>query len=388
MHRSSLSVLVGLATCLVFTGCFFTQPINDQPEAEIQKVGTGPHFRGDVIVFSARKSRDAEGDALLVAWRARTCFSGGNGCDAPAFQELTGVSPSTNFEVQVPLFRVIGGEPSDLPTTLLSVELTVVDRRGARKEAQVFVDILNHEPKIVLQPQGLPAPSDRFFPIGIPVDVVAVVCDPDSDPLTVDWQLRPPGGSQVSEGQIIPAPDQDGCHVEVYKIVPDLAGVWRVDASADDRVVQAPIMASESISVQPDGPPCIAPTDPPFVASNADARYILDRADGPRRFAVLGVTDDLDTYPPPDPGDPYRGAASFRWFISSPDTGGQRTEIIGHDVADYTIDASAFAPGDRLSLQVEVTDRVARTQCDPALRFCALQGPPCYQRITWEAEIR
>ncbi|MCG8416612.1 MAG: hypothetical protein MJE77_01560 [Proteobacteria bacterium] len=385
----AIAVAMGLLLlfCGLVTGCFFTGPINNKPDARIDRIASGPTYRGEVATFSALKSDDSDRDELLVDWRAWTCRQDGNGCDSPAFQEQNRVSRSSDFTVQVPAFRVIGGAVSDQPTALILVELTVHDSRGAENKDHLFVDILNRPPELELQVQGPVAPNDQFHPIGIPVRVAARASDPDGDPVTVEWQLDSPGGSQASSWSKIGESDHNGVHEEVYQLVPDTAGTWQVEVTASDQL-GARDDTDETIPVQEDAPPCIASADPVLFPQQPQARYIVERREGTRRFTVLSVTDDLDIYPPPDVADEYRGRARFRWFVATPDTAGQRVEVQNHDVSNYVIDASAYAPGDRLSLRVEVEDRVERTQCDVAQPFCALQGPSCYQRVTWELEIR
>jgi hypothetical protein len=70
-----------------------------------------------------------------------------------------------------------------------------------------------------------------------------------------------------------------------------------------------PARAELPILVQPDHAPCIGALDPPAT----DGAVVLLTA--PRRFALRVVTDDLDLYPPPPPGDPYLGAAALAWSM-------------------------------------------------------------------------
>lgn len=384
---SSLVSPWSLAALCALTGCFFTQPINSKPDAAIQKTTTGPHSRGDVIVFSALKSGDDDGDAIVVDWRARTCQATGNGCDATPFQERTGVAPDEPFAVAAPTFRYIDDETTTIPATLISVELTVQDRRGAQSTDQLFIDLLNHEPTLTLQVQGAISPINQFHPIGIPVRVVARSTDPDRDPVSFTAERRDPDGAALDLDPVATS-SFDDVHEVVYEIVPDEVGTWQVEITAEDGLSEESVSDSAAIAVQEDAPPCIAASDPPFVADDDQARFILERESGARRFAALQVSDDLDVHPPPDADDVHRGRPRFRWFLISPATAGERVEVANHDLADYTLDATAFTPGDRLSLQVEVSDRVARSECAPDETFCALQGPPCYQRVTWEVEIR
>jgi hypothetical protein len=52
------------------------------------------------------------------------------------------------------------------------------------------------------------------------------------------------------------------------------------------------------------------------------------------------------------------------------------------------VDPASYAPGDLLTLRVDVSDRVARTPtCDAADPVCSTSDT-CFQRLTWEVEIR
>ena len=123
----------------------------------------------------------------------------------------------------------------------------------------------------------------------------------------------------------------------------------------------------------------------------------------PPRFRVVkpppdmpstdSVTDDLDSHPP-TVGNSYTagfyGAASFHWFIASPDTDGALVPMPGHQLSDYLLDVSAYAPGDQLTLRVEIDDRIGRDiVCAPDAPTCALSNnTECRQRVTWDLEVR
>ncbi len=390
VSKSTASWLVSsgsLAMLSLLAGCFFTRPINSKPDANLLKATPGPHFRGDKIFFSAADSDDADGDELEVDWRAWTCQPDGKVCDETPFQERIRVGRDDLFAVTAPEFRVIDNMPTTMPTAIILVEITVRDRHGATDTAELKVDVQNHQPTLILQVQGAISPVNQFHPIGIPVRVVARAEDPEGDPVSFSATRRDPGGGALVLDPIAIS-EVDGGHEAVYEFVPDEVGTWQVEVDTEDGLIEEPVSESAGIAVQEDAPPCIAITDPPFVAEDDQARFIVERASGARRFAALQVSDDLDVYPPPGANDPFRGSARFQWFLISPATAGQRVEIAHHDLPDYTLDATAFTPGDQLSLQVQVSDRVVRTACAPDETFCALQGPPCYQRITWEVEIR
>ncbi len=371
-YRALITGLWGLG----LSGCFFFQSINSAPQAQVEKDTSGPHYRGDTITFSAGKSDDADGDSLKVSWAARTCSADGNSCDAPAFASMSTDDKYQLFDVDVPILRTGTAEA----TPMISVTVVVRDPRGAESEDTYFVEIFNRDPVLELQVQGFRSPAGGGYPIGTSMQVVAEASDPDGDQVTLaEWRLYPAAGSVPENVRWEEISDT------VWELEPDVTGLWTVEVRAEDGAGGETI-TSEPILVQEDMPPCIASTDPRAVTG---ARYILDREDVARRFAVLSVTDDLDVYPAPGADAEPMGRASFRWFVATPDTDGQLVAIENYEVADYLVDAAAYAPGDRITLRVEIDDRVNRQLiCGDQAPTCSLGGDECLQRVTWEAEVR
>lgn len=365
------------------SGCFFTDDINRVPRADVQVLTPGPHYRDSSVTFSASKSGDDDGDAVQVSWSARTCNAQHNICD-PALEERNGLDRGEPFTITIPSWRP-GGEA----TAAVVVVAEVIDSRGARQQDRVFIDVLNRAPALTLQSQGLQAPVSGGYPIGTTVRVVASGSDPDGDPLDYEWQYYSPPGSvpgDVGWERI----DEVG-----YALTADVTGLWTVEVTATDVLGEATTERVQ-IAVAEDAPPCIDATEPSAddLLAVPEARYILDRDAPPRRFAVLGVEDDLDLYPPPS-GDPADndgsplGSASFRWLVATPDTGGALTEVAGHLASSYLLDASAYAPGDQVDLRVEIDDRVGRElPCSEDRPTCSLEGNTCLQRVTWRMEMR
>jgi hypothetical protein len=206
--------------------------------------------------------------------------------------------------------------------------------------------------------------------------------DPDGDELTLDWQLLPPPGSQSSERSFAPNGD-DG-----YLLVPDIAGEWEVVVTADDGYGGI-TEVSEKFFVGVDGPPCVQGMDPLAVD---DAYYLVDSADGARRFSVLSVQDALDPFPASLDSDPVLGQAEFRWLLKAPGSA-DFVELSGFTESDYLVDPDTYNPGDRLELRVEVADRVEGADrvlpCGPEVWSCALDtGSGCNQRKSWGVDIR
>ena len=363
--------LAGLVALLASAGCtFYTDSVNSEPQAQIHKETTGPHYLGDYVTFSAERSEDPDGERaeLVALWRAFACTDAA-ATDCPLENELKVEDGN--------IFDDFGLTIRDKAPAIL-VTLRVHDRRGAFTDDYVVLEVANREPELSLQVQGYQVGGG--FPLGTYVQIFATGSDADEDTLTYDWTLYPPDGSVAEDVRW----DKLG-GVEVYELEPDVDGLWTVEVTATDGdggevTEQIPILINE------DAPPCIAATDPHAVV---DGTYVIDVDEEPRRFAVLSVTDDLDFYPAPV-GAEFLGAATFTWFIATPDTDGELVAATGHEVADYFVDPAGYAPGDQISLRVEIADRVERTiPCDDAQATCSINGDEsCLQRVTWEVEIR
>jgi hypothetical protein len=379
-RRGSFFLTLWLAAWLPgAAGCFYTDTINREPRASVQVITPGPHYRGSPVTLSASKSDDPDNDIENVLWRARACNAAHTDCD-PSFDERTIGSVLVAYDVTVPATRLDG-----TPVESILVEATVRDKRDAWHNDTVFVDVTNRQPMPELQLQGFAAPKGGF-PLGTAVRVVAKSPDPDGDQTTYTWRYYPASGSQPENVGWVRVED------DAYELTGDVTGEWMVEVEATD-VLGASATARASVFFQPDGPPCIAATDPPALA---DAGYIVERGAAPRRFAVLAVADDLDVYPPPpdqtaDGSPSPQGTARFRWSIATPYTDDALRPIRGHALAGYTIDPGAYAPGDTLRLRVEIEDRNAfEVSCGQEQPTCsiAVGDSTCLQRVTWRIDIR
>jgi hypothetical protein len=359
-------------------GCFYTESINREPRANVQVSTPGPHYRRSQIALSASKSDDPDIDLHHVAWRARACNAAHTVCD-PSFDERASLAVLAAYSVTVPERRLDG-----TPVEAILVEITVVDKHRATHDDRVFVDVTNRQPTPMLQVQGFAAPKGGY-PLGTTVRVVAEASDPDGDAATYTWRYYPGSGS-LEENVGWERVEDD-----IYDLTGDVTGEWMVEVEARD-ALGASAMARATVFFQQDGPPCIAATDPP---AQADAGYIVERGATPRRFAVLAVADDLDVYPPPpsqtaDGRPSPQGTARFRWSIATPYTEGALRPIRGHALAGYTVDPSAYAPGDTLLLRAEIEDRNAsEVSCGQEQPTCSIAGDSaCLQRVTWRIDIR
>jgi hypothetical protein len=338
-----------------------TDSVNQRPEAQIEKVDLGPHYKGSVITFQSDKSRDQDGDRLTALWSARECDDATT-CDPVAVQDAS-LNLGQEFELTVPGKRNI------------AVQLRVEDPRGASGIDIVTVEVVNRIPTVQIQPQGTKGAGGAFVLLQ-DIEVVAAAVDDDDDPLTLSWELFPAPGSAMA------AREWEMLAEDRYRLKPDVEGVWMVRVTADDGFGGV-FAETATIVVASDQEPCISMTDPTAIDG---ARYIVERSKGPRRFAVLQVVDDLDPYPVIPGANESIGVSTFAWQIASPDTSGVLVPITSLDSADYILDPAAFAPGDLIELRVETNDRLPHSiTCADTDPFC---DNGCLRRVTWSVEIR
>lgn len=363
---------LALACSALLAGCFYTGPLNERPRAEIEKLTAGPyHYPGDAVEFVARKSSDSEdGAGVTATWSAYTCAA------------VESCRPLGESMVLPPdgVFRIVIPAQSHDP---IRVQLEVRDSSGAESRDIETVEVGNRAPGITVQVrQGGQAPGlSQSYVVTVPLEVAVAVSDPDGDPTSLDWALVRPRESNPGEVSWQPL-DETG---SVYQLIPDVSGLWRVDLTASDGLPEGTAVHMEQILVAEDQPPCIGITSPDAAAGG---RFVLRREDGPRAFAVLFVSDDLDPWPRPASDSPFLGVAGFAWAIAGPQTGGELLPIAGASGPEQVIDPAGYAPGDLLSLRVDVADRVTRAAtCDAGDPVCA-SSDTCFQRLTWEVEIR
>lgn len=361
-----------VATSMV-AGCLYTDGVNGEPQARIAKDTQGPHFRDSQVTMSARASTDPDHDLLHAKWVAVQCLdAAGTDCPADAQQVIAERTTDllTNFT-----FRVRDKTP-------VLVTLTVSDTRGATTQDWMFVEVQNRDPMVGLQR----SPLNTSYTIGTAVRVVATATDPDGDtPFYFVARPLPPRGSLPDDTRFEKVEDTGS--TATWEIEPDVIGVWFVEVTVRDGpgADAGEVVDMIPVNFVADQPPCLLGTDPLAVAGGT---YIVDSAGGVRRFAVTNVSDDLDPYPAGS-GD-AEAETTFRWYLASPDTGGELVAIANVG-ADFIVDPAAYAAGDALELRVEIADRVDRgaLPCSDEIASCSYTGDQgCVQRVTWEVEIR
>ena len=365
-----MRVIVGSVIGVLATGCFYVDPINERPSAEIVRDSIDLPYRGQAAKVHARFD-DPDGDSVTLSWGAHACSAGGIACDAETFE--TGTTP--DFAPVVPATR---NDHTKTAVGALRITLEVIDHWGAiaRPEQELVLDVQDHAPSLTLQRSG--REIDNHYPVTVPIRISAGYGDLDAlDKVTLKWALFAAPGSQVEMLQAWPGTPIVG--VEERILVPDIEGVWTVRVTATDDQQQVTVK-DISMSVAEDQPPCIGALDP----GTPEATIIVD---APRRFAVLTVDDDINVYPAPPANDLFLRAAHFTWSIAGPSGGYEPiTGLVSHDLV---IDPANYQPGDTLDVRVDVSDSITRTlPCDPSLATCSVDGTACIQRQTWHLEIR
>lgn len=356
---------------LALPACFYDDPINARPSADIRRVDPAQPFRGDVVTVWAAID-DPDGDVTTPAWRVYACTL--DACDPAPF--VTGVEYELVFTAPL---DTVGGAPA----AYARVELDVADSYGASLvPRQVLqLDLLNREPSLTTQRQG------RLFrgayPVGSPVVVVARAVDADDAAGTLafgDAALYPPADATLEDATLVgPVVEVTDAGLEArWELVASAPGQWELALTASDPA-GAELTEVVAVPVALDQPPCLGVAEPAFPPDGA--RIVLDER---RLFRVLAVDDDLDVFPPPSPDDPLLGPATFRWSLA---VGDGATAPLGVDGNAVTLDPAPYAPGAVLRLQVEAVDRLDRALCDPAAPSCeTLDG--CAQRRSWTVEVR
>jgi hypothetical protein len=362
---------VALVSLVALAGCIYPGELNDRPRARITKLTPGPyHYPDDDLMFVAHDSADGDGD-VECDWTTFSCATPED-CD-PLGQSASGRDPDNAFILHLPR---AAHDP-------IRVQLTVTDAGGARTTDTLLVEVANRAPELEVDPQqGAQLPGDdRLFVVGLPVHVVAKAPDPDGDDVTVSFDLADrPVGSNPNDVTF------ESLDAVTTELVPDVAGTWRVAVTATDGFDEGTTTVERDILVGEDGPPCVAITSP---AASGEGAYVLRQEDGPRGFGVLVVDDELDPYPRPAGPYPLLGEADFTWQMASSATGDELLPVAGAAGAQLVIDPADHEPGERVTLRVEVADRVERAlPCDDADPVCSVDASECLQRVTWEVEIR
>jgi hypothetical protein len=378
--KPSRVVCAALLSCLA--GCFYLDPVNDQPQIKtVARVCAGAScdqtfrdvHRGDTFQLAAT-FHDPDGDdaACRYHWTAVACRADQAKCDSAVYDDG---EPSPR--ITVPRQLAVTGEA----VQLVRVTLELFDGRGAHATKVVLVTV-DDGPSLAVRETA------RSHAVGGPISLFATYGDPDglAENVRLTWKVTPPPGVPATgaytlDELAVPPDPGDPDHLTAGKIlVPAAAGAgWDVAVTASDALGQQTVQHA-TFDVGADQPPCIAQVEP-LVAPDDAALPIH----APTRFAVPLVTDDLDPYPAVL-GEPLLGTPTFAWSILRP--GATAWQPLAGAVANNVeLDPAAFAPGERIGVRVEIQDRThAAVACPADAATCGAQA--CVQRATWHVEAR
>jgi hypothetical protein len=335
-------------------GCFYTDRINSRPSAVIH--GESAVYEGDMLMYVA-SGTDRDEDELTY--------------DFSAWQGGTRVASSSTFMLPVLV-------PND--KTDIVIRLTVMDSAGAKAIDELTVSVLNRAPVVTKLQVESQTNGMNGYTVGRLLQIRAEFSDPDpSDTVTAAWMHYPTPDSDPGADPFMVVSETSAT------LRPDAVGDWIVELTVrdDDTANRGETTETLTIRVDPDLDPCLGPLSPPLTG---DTTPIL--VDTTRTFRVVSVIDDLDPYPYEVGSlDADLGRPTFRWFLQRP--GGTLDPIAASDVAEYTVRPEAYAPGDELTLRVEVADRTPGwPACPVGEATCASAEAACIQRATWKVVIR
>lgn len=356
---------------LLLTGCFYLDPVNERPAAQIVPPA-GPLHRGDRVTVMAQFD-DPEGQPGTYSWRVFACSGLVDGratdCSDKIYEQD---QPVAEFGVPVAM-------TSQLPVQAVRVELNARDDRGAVAPAfPLVLPVADAVPTLVLRRTA------RSYAVGAPIEMFASYGDADDGPLhvRVEWTVFTPASQPAYVREDIPVASDptDPAHITVgQRLVPGGTGEWDVKVTASDG-----LETTEKhlvFTVIPDQPPCIERSQP-LAPPDGVTLPIAE----PTVFQVPLVDDDLDPYPPLN-GPPQFGTTRFAWSIKPP--GAARQTLVGATGSSVDFDPAAFTPGDIVELRVEIFDRAHSTlPCADPQPTCSLSSTSCIQRQTWRVEVR
>jgi len=363
--------LIGLA----LSGCFYTDPINQRPSLDIERLPpVADPYRNDMVELRA-VAVDPEGYNVFFHWRAYLCTDETDCDQAPYFESS---EERVAFEVQE------NRNDTGTATRAIHVFLEGIDDYGAtaRPIQQLWIGVNDHAPTLELR-----AGSGYGNVVNTPINVYAKVGDEDDWPNVpkLTWKVYSPTNQtyEFVDATLMQDPNDPDHKQYAKELTPHETGKFTVEVTADDGLGASTSTVTQSIEINvgDDNPPCLRQLTP--LVATAPAAYPMAE---PTLFQVHVVADDLDPYPTIN--DSILGTTKFTWSLLAP--GGSRqvlTSVTGNSVA---LDPASHQPGDILELRVEIADRVPRTiMCADANATCSVStDTSCIQRQTWRVEVR
>jgi hypothetical protein len=366
---------LALLSCVLVTGCFYIDPINQRPSIDIRQTSAETVYRKDFVTLEGAYN-DPEEQLVFFTWRVYACDDATDfsTCDHEPF--TTDVLQTLTFQVPDRRVDVV------VPVRSLWVVAEAKDEYGAiaRPREELIIAVSDHAPVL----SSALAPRYRSV-INTAFDLYLKVTDLDDGPdaVTLEWTVFRPTSNPDYTFIDIPVNEPSGAgYVQVGKrLIPQGLGRWEVQVTGTDPL-GAVDTETFTFDVYPDDPPCLAQWSP--IDAPSGSTLPLTEA---TLFQVNVVDDILDPYPA-IPGDTVLGTTSFSWSIKQPGAG-SRTPL-GVTSNGVAIDPGNYALGDIVELRVEIADRnnTPITCADHLLTCSVISEATCIQRLTWRMEVR
>jgi hypothetical protein len=360
--------MIALAVaCLALQGCLlFTAPVNEPPRIEI--VPPKPANRGEPIPVTANVS-DPDGDLPSVEW-----WTTDDRCPVHAD---AGQRPATTFRSK-PGTAMFEFTPAPGAAETTCVWAMATDPQGATAVDMREVSSQNRAPvasiKVLTptrQTSGGRYELYSFFRLS-----GLGSTDPDGDhPTNPRWHLEAPQ-SAAPTPKLVPCPGVMPSPFVQCLDVGGFKGDYKVELTVSDGIIDS-APATLTLVVDDDHPACVNKAEPPPETSP----IVLDPAEA-KTFSITGILDDGAPFPTPAEG--AHGAPTFAWKVRR--NAGAWQTIVGYDnIASLTLPAGSYATGDKVDVDVTISDGVAQhlqPECD------ALCPGDCPQSAGWAVEYR
>lgn len=362
---------VAAIASLLWGGCFYVESINQRPSLDIRQDAVGDVFRNEQVSFTAVVV-DPDDSDVDVSWHVYACT------DATTFSSCD-IQPSVsgdqrNFAFVVPKDRIDG-----TPTKGIRIVLDGRDERGATSKPsdQLQLEVKDRAPDLDLQRRSDYQQQGPQFVVDTPIDIFAIYGDGDNDvsELTVVRDILSPTQVPINivEKMIDSPPNKQQ---RWWVLTPQVIGEWAVEVMVTDPSGNQ-VKKSEKMTVIADRAPCIATVTPIVPPPGAE---ILDET----LFQVIGVSDDLDSFPP-TPGGSLYGEPTFAWTVLGP-TGGRQLVSTSKQLQ---FDPDVYVPGTPVEIRVEIKDRkLSPVNCADGEATCSIGANTCIQRQTWRVVAR
>jgi hypothetical protein len=363
---------VATIASLLLGGCFYVESINQRPSLDIRQDAVGDVFRNEDVSFTAVVV-DPDDSAVDVSWHVYACTDATTFSSCDAESSVTG--DQRNFAFTVPMNRI----DNTTPTRGIRIVLDGIDDRGASSKPsdQLQLEVKDRNPDLELRRDSIYKQPGPQFVVDTPIDIFAVYGDGDNElqTLTVIRDVLSPTQVPIN---IVEKPIMDpaGKKQIWWELTPQVVGEWAVEVTVKDPSGNE-IKKSEKMTVVADRAPCLDTVTPIVPPPGAE---IFDET----LFQVIGVNDDLDSYPRTSGGTLF-GEPTFAWTVLGP-TGGRQVVSTSKQ---FQFDPDVYVPGTTVEIRVEIKDRkLSPVNCADGDATCSIGATSCIQRQTWRVVAR